>query len=83
MGEPALLGGIDEISVRLPLEQGERLVGKIGDDHGFAAVAVNVSGRDAHAGPGLAVRSVGEPVREALFVEYAVARFRLRRARLN
>ena len=68
----ALLCGIDEFSVRLPLEQRERLGGKIGDDHGFAAVAVNVSGRDAHAGARLAVRSVGEPVREALFVEYPV-----------
>ncbi len=82
VGEPGLLGGIDEISVRLPLEQGERLVGKIGDDHGFAAIAVDISGRDTHAGARLAVGSIGESVGQSLFVEHAVARFR-RVARLT
>ena len=50
------------------------LVGEICNDHVVAAIAVQVSFRDAHSGPRLAVRSVGEPARKTLFVEYPVAR---------
>ena len=65
----------NEVSVRLLLEQqGECLIGKIGDYDIVTAISIKISLSDTHSSPGLAIGSVGEPVSQTFFMEHTVAR---------